>query len=59
MSTNPLIKVFYANPLGQRLHFDSSRMFKDTKAAEIYFSEFYGVECHCEIETTEEATYET
>lgn len=54
MNTNPLIKVFYTNPLGQRLHFDSSRMFKDIKTAEVYFSEFYGVECPCEYETPKE-----
>lgn len=54
MDTNPLIKVFYTNPLGQRLHFDTTQIFDNIKNAEVYFSEFYGVECHCEFETIKE-----
>jgi hypothetical protein len=49
------IKVYYTNPLGQLLHFDSTELaFNNLKAAEIYFTEFYGVECHCEYETNKE-----
>lgn len=55
MNTPTRIKVSYTNPLGQLLHFDSTELpFTDLGAAEIYFSEFYGVECHCEYETNKE-----
>ena len=53
-NTNPRIKIFYTNPQGQELHFDSTQLFNDLKKAEIYFTEFYGVECHCKYETNKE-----
>jgi hypothetical protein len=54
MDTSTRIKVFYKNPLGQLLHFDTTQIFDNLKDAEIYFSEFYGIECRCEFETTKE-----
>lgn len=51
---NPKIKICYNNQQGQRLHFDSTQMFDNLGDAETFFTEFYGVECYCEFETSKE-----
>ncbi len=58
-NNNPRIKIFYTNPQGQELHFDSTQMFSNLETAEIYFAEFYGVKCRCEFETNEETAWKT